>query len=145
MQNPEDMAAWMASRGIRVTIEPDVYQTRMWQDEIKLRQILGNLIKNALHYMDHSLNLVLKTSSAELRIHVMDDGPGIDPDQQELIFRRYAQAKHTAPHMQRSKHGLGLAGARIMARCLGGDITIKSKKGEGTDFQLRLPLNFEKK
>ena len=78
----------------------------------------------------------------QLLVEIADDGPGIDPDYHEMIFRRYAQVKECsiAP---RNGHGLGLAGARILARCLGGDIELKSKKGKGATFRLRLPLNIE--
>jgi signal transduction histidine kinase len=59
-----------------------------------------------------------------------------------MIFKRYAQVKECAM-VPRKGHGLGLAGALIMARCLGGDITIASQKGQGATFRLTLPLNLE--
>ena len=69
-------------------------------------------------------------------------GPGGDPGHQELIFKRYAQVKECSI-VPRKGHGLGLAGALILARCLGGDINIDSQKGQGAAFRLTLPLKME--
>ncbi len=142
--NSEDMHQVLEAQGIHVEISQETYQSKLLQDEVKIRQITGNLIKNALHYMNESLNISIDIKGSELHIHMSDDGPGIDPSQHELIFRRYAQVKNSIPEVQRSKHGLGLAGARIIARCLGGDITLNSRKGEGADFLLKLPVPFNK-
>ncbi|MGV7224599.1 MAG: ATP-binding protein, partial [Nitrospinales bacterium] len=60
----------------------------------------------------------------------------------ELIFKRYAQVKECSI-VPRKGHGLGLAGALILARCLGGDIKIESQKGQGATFRLTLPLKLE--
>jgi signal transduction histidine kinase len=69
---------------------------------------------------------------------VRDDGPGIEPDHHELIFRRYTQVKECTLGERRG-HGLGLAGALILARSIGGDIRVTSRKGQGATFRLTLP------
>jgi signal transduction histidine kinase len=76
-------------------------------------------------------------------VAVADDGPGIAPDHHELIFKRYTQVKECAM-VERKGHGLGLAGSLIMARSLGGDIEVSSRKGEGATFRLMLPLRLER-
>ena len=73
---------------------------------------------------------------------VSDDGPGVDPDHHEMIFKRYAQVKECSI-VPRKGHGLGLAGALILAQCLGGDIRIISEKGQGAAFCLTLPVQME--
>jgi signal transduction histidine kinase len=78
----------------------------------------------------------------DLVVRISDDGPGVDPAHQELIFKRYAQVKECSI-VPRKGHGLGLAGALILARCLGGDINIESQKGQGAAFRLTLPLKME--
>jgi signal transduction histidine kinase len=78
----------------------------------------------------------------DLSLTVSDDGPGVEPEHHEMIFRRYAQVKECSI-VPRKGHGLGLAGALILARCLGGDIKIVSEKGQGAAFCLTLPVKME--
>jgi signal transduction histidine kinase len=85
----------------------------------------------------------MEVQGERLAVAVVDDGPGIEPDHHELIFKRYAQVKECAM-VERKGHGLGLAGALIMARSLGGDIEVVSRKGEGATFRLTLPLQLER-
>ena len=121
-------------------IDPQVVKTEMFQDEIKFRQIIGNLIKNALHHRRKRVEVKVSVDRDQLIAEVIDDGPGVDPDHHELIFKRYAQVKECSI-VPRGGHGLGLAGALIMARTLGGDIKIHSELGKGATFRLNLPLN----
>ena len=76
-----------------------------------------------------------------LCVEVSDDGPGVDAGDRETIFMRYTQL-NACVLLSRTGHGLGLAGARILARRLGGDITVNSAGGAGTVFSLTLPLVF---
>jgi signal transduction histidine kinase len=115
---------------------------QMFQDETKFRQIAGNLFKNALHHRRQRMDVRMEFNSDHLVLAVTDDGPGIAPDHQELIFKRYTQIKECTL-VERKGHGLGLAGSRIMARSLGGDIQVISRKGEGATFRLTLPLELK--
>ena len=133
---------FLSSQGIFFDVQPGVEGLQMQQDETKFRQIVGNLIKNALHFRHKRLQVVLSRKDDNLRVDIVDDGPGIPPEFHQSIFRRYAQVKECTL-TTRSGHGLGLAGARIIARCLGGDIDIVSKMGEGTAFRLTLPIAFQ--
>ena len=87
------------------------------------------------------LEICIDYREDNLIVEVIDDGPGVDSRDHELIFKRYTQLK-SCVLLSRNGHGLGLAGARILARHLGGDITIKSRRGAGTVFCLSLPLKF---
>ena len=127
--------------GISLSVTPDLIQIDMHQDELKYRQIIGNLIKNALHFRREQINIKMDKNKDFLMIAVIDDGPGVEPEHCESIFKRYSQAKDCTM-TPRQGHGLGLAGARIMARCLGGDIELTCNKTEGTKFQLTLPITF---
>lgn len=131
----------LSSHGIFLDIVPRVADIEMYQDETKFRQIVGNLIKNALHYRKERVEIKVDIKKDHLIVDVIDDGPGIDPEHHQVIFQRYKQVKDSAS--PRRGHGLGLAGALIMARCLGGDIELKSKKGKGATFRLILPVSFE--
>lgn len=124
--------------GIVFHVDKGFERVEIHQDETKFRQIVGNLMKNALHFRRSKMAVELYAKDDVIFIEITDDGPGIATEHQQLIFTRYRQAC-AAVVEGRSGHGLGLAGARIMARCLGGDIDIDSRPGVGTTFCLRLP------
>lgn len=127
--------------GIFLSIAPALAQTELVQDETKFRQILGNLIKNALHFRKERVEIRMKLENDHVLVEVADDGPGIDPTHHQMVFERYKQVKECAIS-PRNGHGLGLAGALIMARRLGGDIELESTRGKGATFRLKLPITF---
>ena len=131
----------LAAQGIYLEISKDVISTEINQDEIKFRQIVGNLVKNAIHHRKKQVKIKMVHDKKLLSVYVSDDGPGIKAKHQEMIFQRYAQVKKDSI-TERNGHGLGLAGSRILARRLGGEVEVVSKKGEGATFQLTLPLRF---
>ena len=140
----QDMArvlTFLDSYGISLSAAPDLLQTDMHQDQTKYCQIIGNLLKNALHFRGERIDIKMDINKDFLLVAVTDDGPGVEPEHCESIFERYSQGKDCAI-TPRQGHGLGLAGARVLARCLGGDIELTCSKTEGTKFELRLPMNF---
>jgi signal transduction histidine kinase len=132
--------SFLDKNGIQLDIQPHVTDYEILQDETKFRQIAGNLIKNALHHRQKTIEIRLDILDDHLVLEVIDDGPGVDPEDHEKIFRRYAQVKECAL-TPRNGHGLGLAGARIIARCLGGNIELLSQQGQGATFRLKIPVN----
>lgn len=137
-----DRTAVLGQRGIRLTFSDSVRCSELCQDEAKFRQIVGNLLKNALHYHHRRMDICIDCRGNQLVIDVVDDGPGVKKEDQELIFRRYTRLNACAI-LSRTGHGLGLAGARILARHMGGDITVKNNRGPGACFCLQLPLTFQ--
>jgi two-component system OmpR family sensor kinase len=130
---------FLAASGISFAVASAVEGLEMFQDEVKFRQIIGNLIKNALHHCKERVDIRLELNGEDLVIAVTDDGPGIEPENHEMVFRRYAQVKECSI-VPRKGHGLGLAGANIISRCLGGSLELESEKGKGATFRLRIPL-----
>ena len=128
--------------GIYVFIEPSIIDMEIFQDEVKFRHIIGNLIKNALHHRRERIDIHLKQEGDNLVVEVKDDGPGVDPEHHQMIFRRYAQASECTM-VQRKGHGLGLAGGLIIAKCLGGDIELDSHRGKGATFRLIIPMEMK--
>ncbi len=111
-------------------------------DELKLRQILANLVGNAVKFT--AIGGVTLRAWAERRdggwllvVEVSDTGPGIDEADLERIFEKFAQTEVGAAH---SGTGLGLPISREYAQLLGGDIDVRSLVGHGSTFRLRLPL-----
>ena len=139
-----DKHAILRQLGIHLTCSDVVRGTQLCQDEAKFRQIVGNLIKNALQHRRQQLEVSMAVLEDQLIIEVVDDGPGVEKENRELIFERYTRLKACAL-LSRTGHGLGLAGARILARHLGGDITVKSNRGTGAAFRLTLPLTLTEK
>ena len=98
-------------------------------------QILVNLISNAVRHSEEKATVTIsfERTGGRAVVHVADDGPGIDPADQERIFQRFEQGK---PGGQGT--GLGLAIARRLARAMGGDILLESKPDAGSRFSLVL-------
>jgi signal transduction histidine kinase len=137
-----ELMALLNRNGIFLHLPAGSAALEMFQDETKFRQIIGNLFKNALHHRRQRIDVHVEIRGGRLVVAVVDDGPGIAPDHHELIFKRYAQLKECSM-VERKGHGIGLAGSLIMARSLGGDIEVSSRKGEGATFRLTLPLQLE--
>ena len=138
--NMREAIAYLNSCGIRFITTSEMISLEINQDLAKYRQIVGNLIKNALHFKRKRIQLDLEMNNEFLCLAVIDDGPGINPEECEAIFKRYSQSKDCTLS-SRQGHGLGLASARIMARYLGGDIELTCDPDKGTIFQLTLPID----
>lgn len=99
-------------------------------------QILVNLIGNAVRYSPPgaAVSVSFERADRTVFVHVADNGPGIDPADQERIFERFEQAATGGEGT-----GLGLAIARRLAQAMGGDIRLRSQPGSGSTFSLALP------
>lgn len=117
-----------------------VAQIRLNTDRAKLKQILSNLLSNALRYTERgSIRLFAATDSQSLTIGVEDTGVGIAQQDQAKIFDEFAVLEH--PNRLRGEGtGLGLAICRRLANLLHGEIRLVSARGQGSQFTLALPL-----
>jgi len=99
-------------------------------------QILVNLIGNAVRHSPEGgkVGLVFAKTAGTASVTVSDEGPGIDPADQQRIFERFERADQKT-----AGTGLGLAISRRLARSMGGDVTLESAPGEGSRFTLTLP------
>jgi signal transduction histidine kinase len=109
-------------------------------DRSKLRQILLNLLNNAIKYTDQgSIDLRAGTTNGRLRIQIADTGVGILRDDLAKIFDEFHRSD-SAQALDRRGTGLGLSISRRLARVLGGDLTAESGVGVGSTFTLDLPI-----
>ncbi len=125
--------ALATSRGPNV---PDTIES----DPTRLRQILKNLLSNALKFTERG-GVTLEITRVDDRVHfaVRDTGIGIDPGQLELIFQPFRQADG-AINRKFGGTGLGLSISRDLARLLGGELTVASSPGHGATFTLAIPI-----
>jgi signal transduction histidine kinase/CheY-like chemotaxis protein len=108
-------------------------------DVDRLRQILTNLIGNAIKFTDAgTVRVTAEAKSSVVAINVTDTGVGIPESQLGRIFDEFAQVDQTLARRQGGA-GLGLAIASRLARLMGGDITVSSVPGSGSRFTLTLP------
>jgi signal transduction histidine kinase/ActR/RegA family two-component response regulator len=112
-------------------------------DESRLRQIIGNLLSNALKFTSAGSVVVrLRCGEStggrvETSISIEDTGAGLDPEELAQVFEPFRQF-HT--HLAQGGTGLGLAISKELARCMGGRLEATSTKGKGSCFSLQLPL-----
>jgi signal transduction histidine kinase len=110
-------------------------------DAEKLRQVLTNLIENAVKYSPDGgrVEVTLRRVGRHLRASVRDEGLGIPQNEQELIFQRFHRVD---PHLTRgvSGTGLGLYICRELVGQMNGRIWVSSREGEGSEFSFELPL-----
>ena len=115
---------------------------RVETDEVRLRQILVNLVSNAIKFTDHGgITIKMKvrrlvSSSAELEISVQDTGVGIPEEKLSAVFAPFTQVSED----NREGTGLGLDISIRMAQLLGGELSVQSREGEGSTFFLRLAM-----
>ncbi|MCC6383221.1 MAG: HAMP domain-containing histidine kinase [Dehalococcoidia bacterium] len=134
----EERVAVLADAGISLRVAPGVAAREVSQDLVKFGLIVSNLIQNGLRFRRRLLEVDVSDEAGRLVVTVRDDGPGIAPEHHAAVFEQYRQVA-VEPGQERKGHGLGLAGARIMARRLGGDITLTSEPGDGATFRLEIP------
>ncbi|WP_293905239.1 ATP-binding protein [Phenylobacterium sp.] len=110
-------------------------------DATRVRQILCNLISNALKFTDKGGRVAVRLSrhGEDVRLEVSDTGIGIAPEHIERIFEKFEQAD-TSTTRRYGGSGLGLAICRQLADMMGGRIEVTSRLGEGTTFVVTLPL-----
>lgn len=119
---------------------------RVWADDTRLKQVLRNLITNALRYSPHKtpirITAQVEQESEMVRISVTDRGAGIPPDQQEAIFDKFVRLERDMHGITRGS-GLGLYITRQLVEAMGGTISVTSSgvKGEGSTFSFTLPMH----
>jgi signal transduction histidine kinase len=137
---------------ISLALDPTLPQ-RIVSDEVRLQQVLGNLVSNAVKFTrDGAITVAVQPGSAEelaahlehaeepaqtgerlLRVSVRDTGPGIPPDKRGMLFRSFSQL---SPSQARTHGGtgLGLAICRKLSQLMGGEIWFQEPEGGGSEF-----------
>lgn len=120
-----------------ITINISGVSYELYTDKERFEQIITNLIDNAVKFT-HNGEIALKVNKQDHNIHfiITDTGIGISKENQEKIFERFYKVDPF-----KNGAGLGLSISKSIAHYMGGDITIQSKLGKGSEFKFVLPVN----
>jgi signal transduction histidine kinase len=125
---------------IAVTLEPDLPETEI--DEVKMRQVLVNLLVNAVKFSPegHGVSVRTRDDGEFLVVEVADHGPGIKPEETAHIFDLFGQGlrQHDG---KTSGLGIGLHLVKRITELHGGHVGVNSAAGSGSTFWVRLPAN----
>jgi len=123
------------------------YKGQLLGDEFRLRQVIINLLSNANKFTQKngSIKLMIKELSSDgkfinLMFSVMDDGVGIDVEDQSNIFKTFEQARASSSSQKQLGSGLGLAISSNIVSAMGGTIMLSSTPGKGSEFYFTLKL-----
>jgi signal transduction histidine kinase/DNA-binding response OmpR family regulator/ligand-binding sensor domain-containing protein len=136
-----------ANKSIQFTFESDPGQLFMAFDKSKVRKILNNLYSNALKftpnegYIITTVRLVQKNGLEFIRIDITDSGCGIPDREQQMIFERFYQSEKNDP--DKTGSGIGLHLVKEYVELHGGQITVSSKHGKGSEFSVFIPTDLQ--
>ncbi|MEZ4865899.1 MAG: HAMP domain-containing sensor histidine kinase [Caldilineaceae bacterium] len=110
-------------------------------DAGRLDQVFSNLVANALRHTPAggAVTLQLTPQADQVLIRVTDTGEGIAPEDLPLIFERFWKGDRARSHLHNPGSGLGLSIARQLVQAHGGQISVQSRQGVGTTFEIALP------
>ena len=135
-------------KGLRLELlVDDSVPVRLVGDSTRLRQIVTNLISNALKFTSSGSVQVKATveernfDACRLQVSVLDTGIGIPEDRLDRLFQSFSQVDPSTTRLYGGT-GLGLAISKRLVEMMGGDIGVSSKVGKGTNFTFNLPLMF---
>jgi signal transduction histidine kinase/CHASE3 domain sensor protein len=130
-----------SAKDIELALLPPSDSLRVFADAHRLRQILVNIVGNAIKFTPEagSIRVGAMRVGSSVVISVRDDGMGIPADRLQSIFEPFVQVDDRLTRTA-SGAGLGLAISRDLARAMGGDITVESELRRGSTFSVRLPL-----
>lgn len=140
----DDFKTQADKQGVALKLKAGKEQMIVTADNGRLKQIIHNLISNALHFTHSgSVSIAVQPRGGYAKISVADTGKGIPVELQHLLFRKLQQASQNILTRDTSQStGLGLYLSRLLAERMGGTLTLeKSEPGKGSVFVLELPLS----
>jgi CheY-like chemotaxis protein/anti-sigma regulatory factor (Ser/Thr protein kinase) len=137
----EPLQVKAAARGVRLLLDiPNGTHTDVLGDRVRVGQIIGNLVSNAVKFTDlGSIHVRIRTEDAGVSISVADTGIGIAPAQLQRIFEPFTQVDESTTR-RFGGAGLGLTITRRLIDAMGGTLEVESESGRGSRFTVTLPL-----
>ncbi|MDO8887549.1 MAG: sensor histidine kinase [Hydrogenophaga sp.] len=140
-QAASTMAEPLRERGVTLSLELAEHVQPLHADADRLMQVVLNLLSNAAKYAPRDTGQVvvrLREGDEGVEVEVQDNGPGIDPDQQAMVFEKFRQVEGDA-HYRPGGTGLGLPISRQIVAHFGGRMWLRSDVGKGAVFGFCLP------
>ena len=136
----ETMRPLATGKQLSLDISLDADMPQGYGDPLRLRQVLINLVGNAIKFTEEgSVALDVMSVGDHFRIDIRDTGPGIAPEDQDRIFDKFQQVE-TLSTRQKGGTGLGLAISREIILMHGGSLSLTSQPGCGSTFRIEVPI-----
>jgi two-component system phosphate regulon sensor histidine kinase PhoR len=137
------VASYIENKGICLTFDTDIEEKTMAVDPDKLERIMLNLLSNAVKFTEREGSIFVNVSDKDdgVEISVRDTGIGIPEDKLNVIFERFRQVNNILTR-EREGSGIGLSLTKNLVELLGGNIRVRSKQGEGSEFIVWLPYKY---
>jgi signal transduction histidine kinase len=129
----------LTERSVGLDIDESLWRRELCLDENKIKQIIRNLLNNAMKYRKRFIEVKIDTNDNVLFLSVTDDGDGIPRQFHEKIFETYFQLGSETGGIVRGS-GLGLAGVMVLIEDLEGRLLLESDEGRGAKFCVEVPL-----
>ena len=139
----ETTRANATKRGVTLEADLGTDLPTLVLDEVKMRQVLVNLVVNAVKFSPKGSNVVVRTrlDDQHIRLEVTDQGRGIEPDIATHIFELFGQGAPLDDEDVRGGLGIGLHLVKRLSELHGGHVGMNSRPGEGSTFRVRLPVS----
>ncbi|MDQ0480455.1 ATP-binding protein [Hathewaya limosa] len=136
---------YVKSKDKKIIFDTDIEEKYMAIDVEKIERIILNLISNALKFTEPKDVIIvgIYDKGEEIDIVVKDSGKGIPQDKQKIIFERFRQVDQLL-NRDHEGSGIGLSLVKALVEMHNGEIRVKSKVGEGSEFIITLPVHFIK-
>jgi two-component system OmpR family sensor kinase len=141
----EAAQATAPEREIGLEVRDSAERLVAYGDDARLRQVIGNLMTNALVHTPADAAVTLRLYAGEGNqavVEVSDTGPGLSPEQSERVFERFYrvdEARTRRPDREATSTGLGLAIVAAIVRAHEGSVQVISEPGRGATFRVSLP------
>jgi two-component system, sensor histidine kinase and response regulator len=137
----EAVAAAGASPRVRIRVEAPADKLRAVCDAGVIRRVLTNLVGNAVKFTPSSgqIAVSVRGNGSEVKVEVIDTGPGIPPEYHQKVFEKYGQVE-AARHGAKHSTGLGLTFCKLAVEAHGGQVGLESAVGAGSTFWIVLPV-----
>jgi two-component system sensor histidine kinase/response regulator len=131
---------YIEDKGIRLVFDTDIEEKIMYFDPDAIERIILNLLSNAVKFTPVGGNILVVVKDIEdgIRISIIDNGTGIDPEKTNLIFERFKQVDELLTRRHEGS-GIGLSLVKSLVQMHNGSITVKSQCNVGTEFIIELP------
>ena len=123
-----------------IKLEKNVIDFEICADYLKIKQILFNLISNAIKFTKDEIFITIQKDDVNAQISIKDNGVGIEKKNQKKIFKKFTQIKDYSIKKE-SSTGLGLTITKEFVKMHNGKITLESELNKGANFTVKIPLN----